>query len=48
MPFELYADVILTRDIAKGGVRAGDVGTVVEQHALPGTAEEGYSSSSST
>jgi hypothetical protein len=43
MPFELYADVILTRDVAERGLRAGDVGTVVERHAMPGTAEEGYS-----
>jgi hypothetical protein len=43
MPFELYNDVILTRDIAERGLRSGDVGTVVERHAAPGMAEEGYS-----
>jgi len=43
MAFELYADVILTRDIAERGLRVGDVGTVVERHVVPDTAEEGYS-----
>jgi hypothetical protein len=43
MAFELYSDVILTRDIAERGLRTGDVGTVVERHAVPGIADEGYS-----
>jgi hypothetical protein len=43
MPFELYGDVILTRDVMEDGLRAGDVGTVVERHAVPGVPEEGYS-----
>jgi hypothetical protein len=43
MAFELYSDVILTRDIPEGGLRAGDVGTVVDRHVVPGVAEEGYS-----
>lgn len=43
MAFELYNDVILTRDLAERGLRAGDVGTVVERHVVPGVAEEGYS-----
>lgn len=43
MPFELYSDVILTRDIAERGLRTGDIGTVVERHVVPGVAEEGYS-----
>jgi hypothetical protein len=43
MPFELYHDVILTRDVIEHGLRAGDVGTVVERHVVPGIAEEGYS-----
>lgn len=42
MPFEMYSDVILTRDIAERGLRSGDVGTIVERHAVPGV-EEGYS-----
>jgi hypothetical protein len=43
MAFELYSDVILTRDIAERGLRTGDVGTIVERHVVPGVAEEGYS-----
>lgn len=43
MPFDMYGDVILTRDLNERGLRAGDVGTVVEQHAVPGVYEEGYS-----
>ena len=43
MPFDIYGDVILTRDFTDRGLRAGDVGTVVERHAVPGVTEEGYS-----
>lgn len=43
MALELFTDVILTRDVVERGLRAGDVGTVVERHVVPGTAEEGYS-----
>jgi Domain of unknown function (DUF4926) len=43
MPFDMYADVILTRDVTERGLRAGDVGTVVERHVVPGVPEEGYS-----
>ena len=43
MPFDMYGDVILTRDITERGLRAGDVGTVVERHAVPGVSVEGYS-----
>lgn len=43
MPFAMYGDVILTRDISERGLRAGDVGTVVERHTVPGISEEGYS-----
>ena len=43
MAFELYSDVILTRDIPEEGLRAGDVATVVDRHVVPGVAEEGYS-----
>ena len=43
MPFELYSEVILTRDIAERGLRTGDIGTIVERHVVPGVAEEGYS-----
>jgi len=37
------SDVILTRDVTERGLRAGDVGTIVERHAVPGVSEEGYS-----
>lgn len=43
MPFEMYGDVILTRDVAEHGLRAGDVGTIVERHAAPSVPGEGYS-----
>ena len=43
MAFGLYSDVILTRDLSEHGLRAGDVGTVVERHVVPGVSEEGYS-----
>jgi hypothetical protein len=39
----MYGDVILIRDVIEGDIRAGDVGTVVERHVVPGVAEEGYS-----
>jgi len=41
--FELYKDAILTIDQPEEGLRAGDVGTVVECHSNPGTPEIGYS-----
>ena len=40
---ELYKDAILTVDLPDDGLRAGDVGTVVERHQVPGVAEVGYS-----
>lgn len=43
MPFDMYSDVILTRDVTESGLRAGDVGTVVERHDGPGKSAEGYS-----
>ena len=43
MAYELYRDVILTRDIPKDGLRTGDVGTLVDRHVVPGVPEEGYS-----
>ena len=42
MSFELYQDVILTVDLPDHGLCAGDVGTLVERHVVPGK-EEGYS-----
>ena len=43
MPSEMFGDVILTRDVPERGLRAGDVGTVVEWHVVPDGREEGYS-----
>ena len=43
MPFDIYGDVILTRDVTEHGLRAGDVGTIVERHVVAGITEEGYS-----
>ena len=43
MPFDMYSDVVLTRDVPEHGVRAGHIGTVVERHVAPGVNEEGYS-----
>jgi hypothetical protein len=42
MRFALFSDVILTVDLPDDDLRAGDVGTVVEHHAVPGV-EDGYS-----
>ena len=42
MSNELYHDVILTVDLPDHGLCAGDVGTVVEHHVVPGQ-EDGYS-----
>jgi hypothetical protein len=39
----MYGDVILTRHLPDSGLRAGDVGTVGERHAVPGVSEDGYS-----
>jgi hypothetical protein len=43
VPFEMFADIILTRDIPELGLRVGDVGTIVERHLVPDGREEGYS-----
>jgi hypothetical protein len=40
---ELYKDAILTVDLPSNGLRAGDVGTIVERHQVPGVAEVGFS-----
>jgi Domain of unknown function (DUF4926) len=42
MQFELFQDVILTRDNSEYGLCAGDVATVVERHQVVGL-EDGYS-----
>ncbi len=36
MNFEMYQDVILTADLPAHGLCAGDIGTVVERHIVPG------------
>ena len=43
MAFQMYGEMILTRDAPESGLRAGDIGTVVERHVVPGVTEEGYS-----
>ena len=40
--FTPYQDVVLLRDIPEEGLCAGDVGTIVERHDVPGR-ETGYS-----
>lgn len=42
MNFSLYSDVILVQDVPEEGIKAGDVGVVVERHDVPGL-ETGYS-----
>ena len=42
MNVDLYQDVILTVDLPEQGLCAGDVGTLVERHDVPGK-EVGYS-----
>jgi len=42
MDFALYTEVILVQDVPEEGVRAGDVGVVVEQHEVA-ERETGYS-----
>jgi hypothetical protein len=43
MPVERFQRAILTVDLPADGLRAGDVGTVVERHDVPGAKEIGYS-----
>jgi hypothetical protein len=42
LDFTLYQDVVLLNDLPEEGLRAGDVGTVVERHDVAGR-ETGYS-----
>ncbi len=42
MNFVAFCDVVLLRDLPDEGLRAGEVGTVVERHDVPGR-EPGYS-----
>ena len=43
MPMQLYKSAILTVDLPDEGLRAGDVGTIVDEHVVPAVAEKGYS-----
>lgn len=43
MALEMFQRAILTVDIPADGLRAGDVGTVVDEHVVPGVPEIGYS-----
>jgi len=42
MDFTLYTEVILVQNMPEEGVRAGDIGVVVERHEVAGH-ETGYS-----
>ncbi len=42
MTFELYSDVVLSRDIPASGLLAGDVVKVVDHHPVS-TGEDGWS-----
>jgi len=42
MTFDLFQRVVLTRDLPKEGLRAGDVGVVVEHYPARGNTPEGY------
>lgn len=42
MGFPLFSEVVLLQDVPEENLKAGDVGTVVEQHDIPGL-ETGYS-----
>lgn len=42
MKFELYTDVVLTRDVPEENLQVDDIGTVVEIHNITGM-EIGYS-----
>jgi hypothetical protein len=40
---QLYKSAILTVDLRDEGLRAGNVGTIVNEHVVPGVTEKGYS-----
>ena len=42
MTLALYQRVVLTRDLPKEGLRAGDVGVIVEHHPARADVPEGY------
>jgi hypothetical protein len=43
MPLKPFQSAILTTDLPSEGLRAGDVGTIVEEHVVPGVEQAGYS-----
>jgi hypothetical protein len=43
MPLDMFQRAILTVDLPADGLRAGDVGTIVDEHRVPGLSEIGYS-----
>jgi hypothetical protein len=43
MALEMFQRAILTVDLPAEGLRAGDVGTIVDEHVVPGVKETGYS-----
>lgn len=43
MALKRFQPAILTVDLPEEGLRAGDVGAVVEEHVVPGVDETGYS-----
>jgi hypothetical protein len=42
MTFELHQRVVLTQDLPEEGLRAGDVGVIVEHYPAQGATPEGY------
>ena len=48
MPFDMYSDVILTRDVAERGLWTGDLGTVVSSTPYPVSPSKAIQSSFST
>lgn len=42
MTLELYQRVVLTQDLPAEGLRAGDVGVIVEHYPAKGDVPEGY------
>lgn len=43
MALKMFESAILTVDLPIEGLRAGDIGTVVEEHPVPNVSEIGYS-----
>jgi hypothetical protein len=43
MALKLFERAILTVDVPEENLSAGDVGTIVDEHVVPGVNEKGYS-----